>query len=334
MRSRHVIAGFCLLLAACAGPRVRAPREADVVVPMVWRGASVEILRDTLTDRDAELEIARRRAAAGYSTQLDLAQAQAAYDDTEQLIPATQLAIARQENGLSTLLGDTPQGVDRGGHIDALVAPEVPVSLPANLLRRRPDISAAEQRLVASDRALDAARAAFLPDITLAASGGFVGSTLVDASPVAVWNLGGSILAPLFDSGRLHAQRDAATARRDQAAFEYRKTALTAFREVEDALAAEQREAERERSLVAERDVVARALALATNRYRAGYSTYLEQLDAERSLLSIRLSLAQARADRLNAAVSLYQALGGGWVVNDTTQEDGNAERHGRNDMP
>jgi multidrug efflux system outer membrane protein len=149
-----------------------------------------------------------------------------------------------------------------------------------------------------------------------------------------VWNLGGSILAPLFDSGRLHAQQDAATARRDQAAFEYRKTALTAFREVEDGLAAEQREAERERSLVAERDVVARALALATNRYRAGYSTYLEQLDAERSLLSIRLSLAQARADRLNAAVSLYQALGGGWVVNGTTQEDRNVERHSRNDMP
>jgi multidrug efflux system outer membrane protein len=475
MRSRRVIAGCCLLLAACAGPRTRAPREADVVAPMAWRGAAVEsgdiaaewwrtfadpaldrvvatalannvdialatarvaearaqfhlaraqrlaniglsaeggrernvnpgfgvpeeqtagdavvqaafdvdlfgrlanasraaraallgttaardnvrlaiaasaasgyiilrtldmrleILRDTLADRDAELKIARRRAAAGYSTQLDLAQAQAAYDDTEQLIPATQLAVSRQENGLSTLLGDLPQGIDRGGNIDTLVAPEVPVSLPANLLRRRPDISAAEQRLVASDRALDAARAAFLPDITLAASGGFVGSTLVDASPVAVWNLGGSILAPLFDSGRLHAQRDAATARRDQAAFEYRKTALTAFREVEDALAAEQREAERERSLVAERDVVARALALATNRYRAGYSTYLEQLDAERSLLSIRLSLAQARADRLNAAVSLYQALGGGWVVNDTTQEDGNAERHGRNDMP
>ncbi len=194
-----------------------------------------------------------------------------------------------------------------------LAAPEVPVALPSALLRHRPDIAAAEQQLAATDHALDAARDAFMPDIKLAISGGYVGSTLVDGSPLAVWSLGGSILAPIFTAGRLEAQQDAATARRDAAAFAYRKAALTAFREVEDALAAVKRNGEQEQSLAAERDVLAHALQLATNRYRAGYSPYLDQLDAQRGLLSVRLALVQARADRFGALVQLYQSLGGGW---------------------
>ncbi len=102
-------------------------------------------------------------------------------------------------------------------------------------------------------------------------------------------------------------------ARRDQAAFGYRKAALTAFREVEDALASVQRLNEQEVALTAQRDILARALALATNRYRAGYSPYLDQLDAERGLLAAELALVQTRSDRLTALVTLYQALGGGW---------------------
>ncbi|WP_146691371.1 efflux transporter outer membrane subunit [Bradyrhizobium canariense] len=276
--------------------------------------ARIIVLRETLAARKAELEIARRRAAAGYSSQLDLAQAQAEYEATVQLIPATELAIARQEDGLNLLLGENPQGIARGKGIDGLSAPSVPVSLPASLLRRRPDIAAAEFQLVATDHALDSARAAFMPDVRLTASGGLVGSTLVAASPIAIWALGGSILAPLFDSGRLQAQQDAAVARRDQAAFAYRKAALVAFREVEDGLAAVQHNAEQERSLIAQRDILARTLTLATNRYRAGYSPYLDQLDAQRSLLSVRLTLIQVHTDRLNSAVALYQASGGGWT--------------------
>jgi hypothetical protein len=125
--------------------------------------------------------------------------------------------------------------------------------------------------------------------------------------------LGGSLLAPLLDSGRLQAQEEVVAARRDQATFAYRKTAPTAFREVEDALAAEQRLTEQEVAQTAQRDVLARALTLATNRYRDGYSPYLDQLDAERGLLSAELALVQTRSDRLTALVTLYQALGGGW---------------------
>ena len=130
--------------------------------------------------------------------------------------------------------------------------------------------------------------------------------------PISIWSVGGSILAPIFSGGRLQGQFDAATAQRDQAAFAYRKTVLTAFREVEDQLAVIDRLNAQEQALMAQRAAVADALRHATNRYRAGYSPYLEQLDAQRSLLGVDLALIQLRADRLNAYVALYQALGGG----------------------
>jgi multidrug efflux system outer membrane protein len=275
--------------------------------------ARLLVLRDTLTARGEELRVAKRRADTGYGTQLELAQAEAAYHATEELIPATELAITRQEDGLSLLLGANPQAIARGEVLDKLGAPAVPASLPSSLLRRRPDIAASEQQLAAADHALDAARDAFMPDFQLAATGGLVGSNLVTGSPFAIWSLGGSILAPIFSAGRLEAQQDAATARRDEAAFAYRRAALAAFKEVEDALSAVERDEEQEKAIAAERDSQAHALVLATHRYREGYSPYLDQLDAQRGLLSTQLALVQARTDRLNAVVTLYQSLGGGW---------------------
>ncbi|MDZ5649521.1 efflux transporter outer membrane subunit [Nitrospirillum sp. BR 11828] len=270
-----------------------------------------DVVKRTLAAREASLHLARRRAEAGYAAQLDLAQAQAEYEATAQLLPGIDLAITRQEDGLSLLMGESPSGIERGESLEGLTTPTVPAGLPSDLLRRRPDIAQAEQQLVAADHGLDAARAAFLPDVQLSAAGGTVASSLID--PVNVFTLGGSILAPLFDSGRLKAQADGAAARRDAAAFGYRKAALTAFREVEDGLAMVQRTAEQEAALLRQRDALARTLAIATGRYRAGYSPYLEQLDAERGLLSAELALVQSRADRLAAAITLAQALGGGW---------------------
>jgi multidrug efflux system outer membrane protein len=274
--------------------------------------ARLSVLRQTLAARANSLTVIRRRAEAGYASQLDLAQAEADYRAAEQLIPAAQLAISRQEDGLSVLIGDNPRAIERGLELNSFALPIVPSAVPGSLLRRRPDIVTAEEQLIAADHSLDSARAAFLPDVQLSASGGLVGANLIP-SPIEVFSLGGSLLAPLFDSGRLQAQQEVVAARRDQAAFAYRKTALTAFREVEDALAAEQRLTEQEVAQTAQRDVLARALTLATNRYRDGYSPYLDQLDAERGLLSAELALVQTRSDRLTALVTLYQALGGGW---------------------
>ena len=277
--------------------------------------ARLDILNKTVEIRRHEVHVEERRYGEGYSSQLELTQAQAELAATEELIPGIELAIARAEDGISILAGRAPGTIARGDSqaFDTLVLPEIPVSLPATILRDRPDLAAAEAQLAATDHALDAARAAFLPDIQLAVSGGTIGSTLVDSSPVGIWSLGGSILAPIFEAGRLEAQQDAATARRNEAAFAYRKQALQAFREVEDDLAAVAHDAKEDEALTRERDVLQRSLKISTQRYREGYSNYLDQLDAQRNLLSVELRLAQSRSDRLNAAVSLFQALGGGW---------------------
>jgi outer membrane protein TolC len=194
----------------------------------------------------------------------------------------------------------------------------VPEGLPSELLRRRPDVAQAEYQLAASDSSLAAARKRFLPQLRLGAAGGAAFSTLL-TNPITVWSLGGSVLAPLFQGGRLTAQADAAGAQRDQAAFAYRRVALGAFRDVEDGLAAVHRLDEQVASGERQRAALAEGLRLATNRYREGYSPYLEQLDAQRGLLGAQLALIQTRSDALAARVQLYQAMGGGWsgVVTD-----------------
>ena len=271
------------------------------------------VVKETLATRADALHYARRRAETGYTSQLEFQQAQAEYEQARQLVPAIELNIAQAENGLSILLGDNPRAIERGLALAAVQLPSVPAALPSALLRQRPDILQAEQALVAADHSLDSARAAFIPTVRLSASGGALVSNLLP-DPVTIFSVGGSILAPIFEGGRLRANADAAAARRDQAAFAYRKAALTAFREVEDSLAAVQRLADQEEALVKQRDALSQAVRLASNRYRAGYSSYIEQLDAQRSLLTVELLLVQTRADRLNAAVNLYRALGGGWV--------------------
>ncbi len=278
----------------------------------------LDIARGTLAARADALRIARRRYEAGYSSRLEYRQAEGEYSATAQLVPAAELAISRQENALSVLTGQPPGPIARGLPLDQLVPPLIPDGLPADLLRRRPDLFQAEQLLVAADRLLDSQRAAMLPNLALTGSAGLVLSTAL-ANPVGVFSIGASVLAPIFDGGRLAAQEDAATARRDQAAFAYRRAALIAFREVDDALAGVRRTGEQANDLAQQTKAARGALQNASNRYRAGYSAYIEQLDAQRSLLTAELSLVQTRTDRLTSYVALYQAMGGGWSPADVS---------------
>ncbi|VVT08515.1 Efflux transporter, outer membrane factor (OMF) lipoprotein, NodT family [Sphingomonas sp. EC-HK361] len=277
------------------------------------------VARQTLAARAEGLRIAKRRADVGYTSRLEQRQAEAEYHATEQLVPAAELAISRQENALRLLLGESPGAIARGRSLDALTPPPIPDGLPADLLRRRPDLFQAEQTLVAADRSLDSARAAMLPNVALTGSAGLVLSTAL-ANPVGIFSVGASILGPIFDAGRTRAQADATAARRDQAAYGYAKAALTAFREVDDSLAGVLKSGEQADALAAQRLSLAGALRNATNRYRAGYSSYIEQLDAQRGLLTAELTLVQARADRLVAYVTLYQAMGGGWSQADVAE--------------
>lgn len=279
------------------------------------------ILRRTLEARAGTLQLIRRRAGAGYGSQLDLAQAEAEYEAAAQAIPTVELAITKLENGLSILASRPPGPIARGSALMDMTIPATPVQLPARVLRQRPDIAAAEQQIVAADQSLDAARAAFMPDIRLSISSGFVASSLLPGDPLSIFSLGGSILAPIFNGGRIRAQAEGAAARRDQAAFAYRRAALAAFREVEDGMASVERFAQQETMLTRQQAALMRVQELASRRYREGYSPYLEQLDAERSLLASQLSLAQSRSDRLLAANALSQALGGGWQPSELRED-------------
>ena len=290
-----------------------AAATASGYVTLRGLDARLQVVRATIASRAEALRIARSRARVGYTSQLELRQAEAEYEAAAQILPQAQLAITRQEDALALLTGTPPRTIERGASLDALAAPPVPAVLPSELLRRRPDIAQAEWSLAATDANLAAARAQFLPQLRLSASAGALASSAL-GDAVSIWSVGGSILAPLFNGGRLQAQVDASAARRDQAAFAYQRTVLTAFREVEDALAATVRLAEQRARLEAQRRALADALRHATNRYEAGYTSYLEQLDAQRALLTADLNLVQLRADELNARVALYQAMGGGWT--------------------
>ncbi len=270
----------------------------------------LSVLEQTLVARQEAVKFARDRAEVGYTSQLPLRQAEAEYQVTAQLVPQLKAQIARQENALSVLTGELPGAIDRGGTLADLRQPPAPAALPSDLLRRRPDVAAAEYRIAAADAQMRGARADFMPSIDLGAAAGVVLSDLL-ADPVSVWSLGGSILAPIFQGGKLQAQHDGATAQRDQAAWAYRSTVLNAFGEVEDRMAVLANLEEQETALEAQQVAVADALRHARNRYRAGYTPYIEQVDAQRALLGVELSLVQTRADELTALVGLYQAVGG-----------------------
>ena len=270
----------------------------------------LDVLEATLEARGHALKFARDRAEVGYTSQLELRQAEAEYQATAQLVPQLKAQIARQENALSVLTGELPGAIARGGSLEDLRQPAAPATLPSELLRRRPDVAAAEYRIAAADAKMRMARADFMPSINLGATAGLVLSDLL-ADPVGIWSLGGSILAPIFQGGKLQAQLDGATAQRDQAAWAYRSTVLNAFREVEDRMAVLANLKDQEAALLAQQAAVADALRHARNRYRAGYTPYIEQVDAQRALLGVELSLVQVRADELTTMVGLYQAVGG-----------------------
>jgi multidrug efflux system outer membrane protein len=232
-------------------------------------------------------------------------------------IPQLERAVAQQENALAFLLGRNPGPIERGKDLDQLALPPVPAGLPSDLLTRRPDIQRAEQALVAANARLGAARAQFFPTLSLTGSYGWsstdLGNFVINTS--TVWNLAGNLAAPIFTAGALEGQEKVAAAQREQAGIAYRQAIQSAFREVEDALV-EQRKL-REQLESQERQVQAlRSYTRAARlRYDNGYISYLEVLDAERSLFDAELSYTRTQAALFQAMVSLYKAMGGGWVT-------------------
>lgn len=275
----------------------------------------LKLLQQTLEARQKELQLANAKARVGYTSQLELNQAQAEYAATLQQIPIIQSSIGQQEHLISMLTGSSSQTIQRGLSLSELHAPAIPDILPSELMKNRPDIVQSSLLLAASDASLAAAQAQFFPTVRISAAFGRIFSTAPIKEPINVWSIGGSVLAPIFEGGQIKANFDLNVAKRNEAVWNYRKVVLTAMKEVEDQLSAGYRLQEQQKALQMERDAVASALHHARNRYQAGYSSYIEVLDSQRTLFSVQSQLIQSQADYLTSQVSLYQALGGGWVV-------------------
>ncbi len=279
--------------------------------------AQLALARATVQSRLRSLELARRQFEVGYSSRLELSQAEAEYRNTAAVVPQLERAIAQQENALSVLVGANPGAPARGAELAALRPPGIAPGLPSELLRRRPDIAQAESALAAADASLAAARDQMLPSLRLTASVGAYAHNLPDllGNGTGLWSIGGSVLAPLFDAGRLRAQADISASLRDRAVFAYESVVRNAFAETENGLTAVQRLREQLEQAEARRLATAETLRIAHNRYRNGYSSYLEELDAQRNNFNAETIALQLRTSWLAAHVDLYRALGGGWTA-------------------
>jgi NodT family efflux transporter outer membrane factor (OMF) lipoprotein len=278
--------------------------------------AQLALARATVQTRLRSLELARRQFEVGYSSRLEVAQSEAEYRNTAATVPALQRSITQQEDALAVLIGASPGPIARGADLAALTPPPIQPGLPSELLRRRPDIAQAERAIAAADAALAAARDQMLPSLRLTASVGRYAHNLPDllgGEGSTLWSVGGSVLAPLFDAGRLRAQAEISASLRDRAVFAYESVVRNAFAETENALAAVQRLDEQLAQAQARRVATAEALRIAHNRYSNGYSSYLEELDAQRNNFNAETNALQLKAAWLAAHVDLYRALGGGW---------------------
>lgn len=274
----------------------------------------LRVTEQTLTSREDAYKLAKRQYETGYTSRLELMQADSEWRSTRAQVPQLRHQIAQQENALSVLLGNNPGAVARH-EFAQLTALTLPTQLPSELLNRRPDIVQAERQLLAADATLASSKAQLLPSINLTATGNLQDRTLADLvdNPLRLWSLGGSILAPLLNRQALNAQVDVSMAQRNQALYGYEKTVRSAFKEVNDSLDAIARYGEQLAELQGQEGVALETLRIAQNRYRNGYSSYLDVLDAQRTLFATQISVVQVKNNLLLAQVDLYRALGGGW---------------------
>ncbi len=301
--------------AAAAADLTVASSVASGYVTLLALDEQLRVTQSTLKSREEAYNLAKRQFETGYSSRLELMQSDSELRSTRAQIPQLQHQIVQQENALSLLLGGNPGEVARSAEFDMLTPLRLPSQLPSTLLNRRPDIVQAERQLIASDATLAASRASLLPSINLTATGSVQDRTLPGLldNPLQLWSIGGSILAPLLNRQALNAQVDISQSQRNQALYRYEKVVRNAFAEVNDSLDAITRYREQLQELLAQQEVAQETLRIARNRYRNGYSSYLDELDAQRTLFSVQTSVVQAKNNLLLAQIDLYKALGGGW---------------------
>jgi NodT family efflux transporter outer membrane factor (OMF) lipoprotein len=282
--------------------------------------AQKQLLDDTVKAYTYALQLTQNRFVGGAAPKSDVAQAQTQLDGTRVQDTDVTVVRAQFEHAIATLIGKPPAEFSIPfAPQTPLQFPVIPVGLPASLLERRPDIAAGERRVAEANDQIGIARTAFYPSLILGASGGFTGTSITNWFnwPSRMWAVGPQMSQTIFDAGRRRAVSESATANYDGTVASYRQTALTAFQEVEDNLAALrilETEAQQQQQTTAS---ASESLQLFTNRYEGGVDNYLQVITAQTVLLTNQRNEIDIMRRRIDASVLLVKAIGGGW---DTTQ--------------
>jgi outer membrane protein, multidrug efflux system len=278
--------------------------------------SEMEISQRTLASRKESLRLVEVRQKGGTTSLMDVRQSEQLVYTAAASIPDLERRIEQQENLISILLGKNPAPVTRGKPlVENAILPTVPAGLPSSLLARRPDIQSVEQQLIAANARIGVAKAAYFPQITLTATGGYQSSALTSlfSGPAGFWNFGGQLLQPIFTGGRIRSNVRLTEAQQQEAVLIYQQSIQQAFREVSDSLVAYRKDqefrAQQQLLTAAAQD----ATRLSSVRYEGGVTSYLEVLDSDTRYFEAQIGLAQAQLNERLALVQLYNALGGGW---------------------
>jgi multidrug efflux system outer membrane protein len=296
-----------------------AAQVAQSYFGLIALDAQMGAVRRTLDARRSALDLQRRRTEAGLQSDFEYRQQEAELAALQVQWPALERQRTQLQNALAVLVGRSPRALMEEGIVRGTattpVEPVVPAGLPSELLLSRPDLREAEQRLIAANARIGAARAAYFPAIGLTGSFGSESVTLSNlfTGPARTFLFAAQIAQPIFDAGRTGARVDAATAGQQRAVAQYRQAIANAFREVSDALAAQRAardtlEAERIRT-----GALQKTLGLARLRFDNGVASQLEVLDAERALLAAEFNRIDAERQQRAAIADLFKALGTGW---------------------
>ncbi len=299
-------------------------------VTLLGLDRQLEIIRETERAYAESLQLFRLRYQYGAISELSLNQAESQYESARQAIPQYESLIRQQENLISLLLGRTPGPIRRGKTFKQLTPPGIPAGLPSTLLGRRPDIIQAEQALVAANARIGVAKAAYFPTISLT---GLLGVSSNDLGKLFsansdVRSLTGSVAAPLVTFGAISGKVQQAESLQQQAMLSYRQTVLGALREVEDALIKSAKGREHIESQRAQIKALSNYARLSRLQFEAGTAGYLQVLDSDRSLFSGQLALVQGEIDVLTSLISVYKAMGGGWI--DSAESLGSVQKTSR----
>ncbi len=277
----------------------------------------LDLLRRTAKSTEDSVRVFTAKVEGGSATRLQLAQVRASHEQALATIPPKEREITLQENALSVLVGRNPGPIQRGATLQALAVPPVPQSIPSQILERRPDVLKAEQDLVAANARIGVAKSEYFPTISLTGNFGFSSTELrnLHLKTANFGLIGGNILGPIFDGGRIAGDVRQSEAVQRELVQAYLRAIQLAFREVEDALTMNRKSGEQFGIQGRQVEALQQYAGMARKRYEGGYSSYLDVLDAERSLFAGELARVQTQRDVYTALVAVYKSMGGGWIA-------------------